>query len=968
DPERYREARVIFRDFEHSNWTWDPEARAYYWHRFYAHQPDLNYDNPQVEKAVFRVIDFWMRLGVDGVRLDAVPYLCEREGTACKNLPETYAALRRLRAHLDGRFANRMLLAEANQWPEDAAAYFGKGDICHMAFHFPLMPRMFMALQMEDSFPLTDILDQTPPIPPNCQWALFLRNHDELTLEMVTDEERDYMYRMYAQDPRMRVNAGIRRRLAPLLDNDQRRMKLLNVLLFCLPGTPVIYYGDELGMGDNYYLGDRNGVRTPMQWSPDRNAGFSRANPQRLYLPAVIDPGYHYEALNVETLEANRTSFLWWTRHLIAMRKRYRAFSRGALEILSPDNHKVFAFVREWEGQRILVAVNLSRYPQVARLGLGRFAGSVPVEIFSRSRFLPVEEGPYVLTFGPYDGYILRFVEQTAAPAAVAAGDGAVLRVAGSWESVLEEAHLQVLEQEVLVPYLAERRWFSGKARTVSRLGVTAAVPVGTGPAQARILLLQVQYTEGMPETYCLPVAHAAGDAALSLLRSRPHAVVCRLVVNGVDGVLYDAMYDAAFCREVLAMIGRRRRSRAGSGELVAYPGRGLGAGLRARLQDLEPSVPDKEQSNTSAVYGDELFLKLFRHPGEGVNPDLEVVRFLTERAGFPQIAAFAGALEYRPRGAAPTTLCILQQYVPNLGDALKPYREGLHSFYEAVLTRRGAGLELPAVPASLLEVAQAGVPNWFQDLATGVPIELTTLLGRRTAEMHLALASRRDDPEFAPEEFTAHWQRAVFQSMQSQAKRVLQLLRSSLSRLPEQVQAEASPLLGLGSRIAEVLRAFNRKRYAALKIRHHGDYHLGQVLYTGKDFVIIDFEGEPARPLGERRLKASSLRDVAGMVRSFHYAAYLALLRDSPLRGEDVPGLEPWGEAWYRLIAGAFLRAYMERVAGCDLIPDDPQDVATVLDSLLLDKAVYELGYELNNRPAWVPIPVRGIKQLLQA
>ena len=371
--DRYAEARIIFKDFEHSNWTWDPLADAYYWHRFYSHQPDLNFDSPDVRKAVFRFLDFWFSQGVDGLRLDAIPYLYEREGTNCENLPETHAFLKDLRSHVEARYRDRLLLAEANQWPEDAVAYFGTGDECHMAFHFPVMPRLFMALHMEDRYPIVDILQQTPPIPETCQWGLFLRNHDELTLEMVTDEERDYMYRVYAHDAQARINLGIRRRLAPLLGNDRRRMELMNALLFSLPGTPVLYYGDEIGMGDNFYLGDRNGVRTPMQWSSDRNAGFARTNPQRLYLPIIIDPEYHYEAINVEAQQNNPHSLLHWTKRLIALRRRYLAFGRGTIEFLDPRNHKVVVFVRSYADERILVVANLSRYVEYVELDLSAY-------------------------------------------------------------------------------------------------------------------------------------------------------------------------------------------------------------------------------------------------------------------------------------------------------------------------------------------------------------------------------------------------------------------------------------------------------------------------------------------------------------------------------------------------------------------------------------------------------------------
>ena len=403
--QRYQDARIIFKDFETSNWTWDHVANAYYWHRFYSHQPDLNFDNPKVHEAMFKALDFWMELGIDGVRLDAVPYLYEREGTNGENLPETHQFLKDLRRHVEENFRNRMLLAEANQWPEDAVAYFGQGDECQMSFHFPLMPRLFMSIRMEDRFPIVDILAQTPSIPDSAQWALFLRNHDELTLEMVTDEERDYMYRAYTQDRLARLNLGIRRRLAPLLGNDRRRIELMNGLLFSLPGTPVLYYGDEIGMGDNIFLGDRNGVRTPMQWSADRNAGFSRANRQRLYLPVITDPEYHYETVNVEAQQGNPHSIYSWTKRLIALRKRHRAFGRGSLELLRPENRKVLAYVRRYESEQILCIANLSRFLQAVELDLSQWKGLVPVELFSSNEMPVIGENPYFLTLGPHAFY-----------------------------------------------------------------------------------------------------------------------------------------------------------------------------------------------------------------------------------------------------------------------------------------------------------------------------------------------------------------------------------------------------------------------------------------------------------------------------------------------------------------------------------------------------------------------------------
>src|SRR6476659_8820336 len=504
-PEKYKDARIIFKDFETSNWSWDPLAKAYYWHRFYAHQPDLNFENPAVHEEVQKVLDFWLNMGVDGLRLDAVPYLYEREGTHCENLPETHAFLKKLRAHVDEKFPGRMLLAEANQWPEDAVAYFGKGDESHMNFHFPLMPRMFMALQMEDRFPIIDILDQAPAIPENCQWAMFLRNHDELTLEMVTDEERDYMWRVYANDPHARINLGIRRRLAPLLANSRRKIELLNTLLFSMPGTPIIYYGDEIGMGDNIYLGDRNGCRTPMQWSPDRNAGFSLANPQQLHLPVIIDPEYHYEALNVESQQNNPHSLLWWMKHLIGLRKRHRAFGRGTLRFLSPENPRVLAFVRQWQDGRILVVANLSRFAPAAELELAEFEGTVPVEMFGRTPFPRIGTTPYSITLGQHafywfllpaaEGITREVTQEWRAP---------MVALRGGWQELVTGAEQERLEA-VLPAYLRRRRWFRGKAREIVSvtIGRSVAVPVGEG--EVLLTIVDVSYLDGDAEHYVLP-------------------------------------------------------------------------------------------------------------------------------------------------------------------------------------------------------------------------------------------------------------------------------------------------------------------------------------------------------------------------------------------------------------------------------------------------------------------------------
>ncbi len=448
-PTKYSEARIIFSDFESSNWSWDSVANAYYWHRFYSHQPDLNFENPEVHKQLLRVVDYWFELGVDGLRLDAVPYLYEKEGTNCENLPETHQFLKKLNAYVQNKFENKILLAEANQWPEDAVAYFGNGDESQMAFHFPIMPRMYMALQMETRFPIIDIIEQTPHIPENCQWAMFLRNHDELTLEMVTDEERDYMYRYYAKDKTARINLGIRRRLAPLVENNRRKIELLNTLLFSFPGTPIIYYGDEIGMGDNYYLGDRHGVRTPMQWSADRNAGFSSANPQRLYLPVIIDPEYHYETVNIEVQNRNPSSLLWWMKKTISTRNRHKAFGRGTIEFLSPANSKVLAFIRKYENEKILVVANLSRFSQVVELDLSQYKGQTPIEIFSRNEFPPIGDLYYMLTLSAYDYYWFLITEKEKINPQIEKKIP-VIEFNKKWQEIFEGKNIELLQYELI--------------------------------------------------------------------------------------------------------------------------------------------------------------------------------------------------------------------------------------------------------------------------------------------------------------------------------------------------------------------------------------------------------------------------------------------------------------------------------------------------------------------------------------
>jgi len=972
-PDRYADARIIFKDFEPSNWTWDALAKAYYWHRFYAHQPDLNFDNPQVRKAVLQVLDFWFELGVDGMRLDAVPYLYEREGTNCENLKETHAFLKDLRRHVEHGYRSRMFLAEANQWPEDACAYFGNGDECHMAFHFPLMPRLFMATRMESRFPILEILEQTPQIPEGSQWAIFLRNHDELTLEMVTDEERDYMYRVYAHDPNMRINVGIRRRLAPLVDSNRRKIELLNGLLLSLPGTPVIYYGDEIGMGDNVYLGDRDGVRTPMQWSADSNAGFSRANPQQLYLPIIIDPAYQYEALNVESQQKNPSSLLWWMKRLIAIRARFKSFGRGTIEFLHPENHKVLAFIRRAaEGvdarrageERVLVVANLSRFVQCVELGLSAYEGMVPVELFGRTPFPPIGTLPYFITLGPH-GFYWFLLEPSRAPgAAPAGGEGAppVLEVAGDWTGVFEGDARQLLER-LLPAYLSRCRWFGGKAKHLRAATLLDVCPVTPASCAA---FIRAVYGDGEPETYFLPLAFAPGARAEAFAQAGSRtAVLAGLRTRAGDGVLIDAVHDPGFCAALLDAIARRKQFRGQAGVLQVSTTKVFRRLHPPGVPAPAPALLGAEQSNTSVVFGDRSILKLLRRVADGITPDLELGLFLTERTTFAHIAPVAGALEYRTgkRGQA-ATVGVLQAFVPNEGDAWRHALEAMSHFYERAMVERAAEpAEAPG--GSLAARLSAPLPRPAVELI-GTYLDSARMLGTRTAQLHLALAGERSNPEFAPEPLTTHYQRSIYQSMRSQALSVLERLRKRLGTLPAASRPLAERVAGSERALIARFQRILERRLAVSRIRCHGDYHLGQVLFTGKDFIIIDFEGEPARSLSERRLKRSPLRDVAGMVRSFHYAAWAAALKQT-VDASAAGALAGWSEFWSWWVAQVFLRAYLETARDAPFVPKTQLELEVLLDAFLLEKAVYEIGYELNNRPDWIGIPLRGIARLLE-
>ena len=751
--QKYQEARIIFTDTEKSNWTWDPEAQQYYWHRFFSHQPDLNYDNPVVIEEVVKIMRYWLDMGVDGLRVDAIPYLVEREGTNCENLPETHAVMKRIRHEIDKDYAARTILAEANQWPDDVRIYYGDGDECHMAFHFPLMPRMYMALRQEDRLPITDIMAQTPEIPGNCQWGLFLRNHDELTLEMVSDDERDYMYLAYSADPRMRINIGIRRRLAPLVDNSRRRIELLNSLLFSFPGTPIVYYGDEIGMGDNIYLGDRNGVRTPMQWNGDRNAGFSRAVPAKLYSPVIMDPVWGYEGLNVEAQQSDPSSLLSWMRNMIALRKLFQVFGRGTLSFLNPTNRKILAYIREYQNEKVLCVANLSRFAQPVELDLAAYAGMVPVEMLGYVEFPKIRTTGYPLTVGPY-GFLWLELQPSPEPVPSTAEAGEPeLEVSGAtdWMSVLEGNGRRELEESIL-----QATWPVNVGLAPNH-APSPAPESKTGRSSTRVSAPWYGSRSNMPkgecDTYLVTLGLLFGKAAEALREESPNAVLARLASVEGDGVLHEAIFNDTASEALLALItaGRPNSLTGGRHPWGAQYAHWLtcrgtpGSALRARRGSAE-------QSNTSILFGDKLIMKLFRRQQPGPNPDTEIGRYITESTHFTHIAPFGGVDRIhaaRGRNRRPWPCCKAWSVTRAMGG-------NGHSKNWTATTRPAPprtsprGLSRMDRPA-LLQLSAASETAFARE-HVGTYLDAAALLGRRTAELHLALASPTHDPAFMPE------------------------------------------------------------------------------------------------------------------------------------------------------------------------------------------------------------------------
>jgi maltose alpha-D-glucosyltransferase/alpha-amylase len=969
-PAKYDGVRIIFKDFEPSNWSWDPVAKAYYWHRFFSHQPDLNFDNPLVRRAVMRTLDFWAEMGVDGFRLDAIPYLFEREGTSCENLPETHSFLQELRRHMDENYPNRMLLAEANMWPEDAVAYFGEsGNECHMSFHFPLMPRLFMALRLEDRLPIVEILKRTPVIPETCQWAMFLRNHDELTLEMVTDEERDYMYRSYAADQRARINLGIRRRLAPLLGNDRPRIEVMNALLFSMPGTPVMYYGDEIGMGDNVYLGDRNGVRTPMQWNPDRNAGFSTANPQKLYLPVTIDPAYHYEAINVESQSENPNSLLNWTKRLIALRKQYKAFGRGTLEFLAPTNQRVIAYIRRYQEEVILVVANLSRFAQAVQLDLNEFADNTPVEMFGRTDFPAISDVPYSLTLGANSFFWFVLEKHEAPVAAVSTTETSaaarlptvfVPSLADIWEDSIRASIASILPR-----YLQACRWFRAVDRRFRSVAITEVVPIKGQEYQ--FIFVRAEYTTGDPETYLLAVGCASGTDLESLKARHEGCLIAQIQgPNDQKAVLFSATDEAEFNTALLEAFARRKRFPGQHGSIVAQHNRLFRKLWGPSHPDFTPTLLASAELATSIRFGDRFVMKILANIEPGIHPGVEMGVVLSERPAsrFGNAVPFAGSLIYEPESGEKITLGMLHGYVPNQGDAWQKTRSELNDFLGRISTLEPRETEfLEATPTRFyaLKFALCEPPAVAVE-QIGSYLEFAGRLGQRLAEMHLKLAGIENDPAFSPESFNDFYRQGLYHGFIGLTGRRLEFLRQRYAAMEPSLREMAEKIVSQEALILQKLNAIFEQRVPSLRTRFHGRAHLGHVLVTEDDVFLFDFDGDPALHLSERRIKRCPLRDVASMLISFAYAAQVALRSAGP------SDLRPWARFWYSHVSAAFLRGYCKTAEGASFMPKLQSQQQILIDAYLLERALLDIRADIEDKPELAGVPFRVVLHLLDA
>jgi maltose alpha-D-glucosyltransferase / alpha-amylase len=957
-PDKYKDARVIFPQKENSNWTHDDEAKAYFWHRYYCHQPELNYENPEVQLEMIKIADFWLKIGVDGFRLPSVTFLFEEEGTDCENLPQTHAFLRRLRAHIDKHYKNRLLLAEANLWPEDSVTYFGEGQECHMNFHYPLMPRLFLSLRTEDTYPIIDIIEQTPETPPDSQWALFLRNHDELGLEMVSEEEKDYLFKAYASDHDTKFNVGIKRRLAPLLGNDRRRIELLHILLFSLPGTPVMYYGDEIGMGDNVYLGDRFGVRTPMQWDLNINAGFSTANPQKLVLPLIQDPVYRYESVNVSTLESSPSSLLWWMRHAINMRRKLNVFGRGDIKFIHSSNAKVLAFSRTHNNQSIIVVASLSQFAEAALLDLSAFKDQDMTEVFSQNRFMKPGVEQYPITLGPY-GYFWFQAENADKKEKAAGGELPSLETGVSWERIFENYNeVRTLERKVLPLFMRKCRWFGGKAKAITKTTVSEAFPLKVEGDTHFLVIIEVHYAQRLPELYFLPVAFVQEERIGNQVEYTVQSVVCRASIQGKVGFIMDSSYDRQFRDFLFVNMEKGSRLKGDENGVLEFSS---GVFVKPELTKIESKILKADQSNTAIVFGNKYFFKFYRKIEKEINPDLEIIRFLTENTSFRHSPRYAGSVQYRDSDDTTIVFGLLQEKIDNQGDAWVMTMNSIQGYYERVMANVKTSGFPPLLEQSAIrfDEAPAVIQSWIgRDF-----YERVVKLGQRTAEMHKALTFDLTNPAFVPEKITPLYQRSLYSSLRKLLKDRFGLLQDALPSMDQQTRGLAREVLSMAEPILESFAEMFRMKISAMKTRIHGDYHLGQVLFTGDDFIIIDFEGEPGFSFSERRLKKSPFKDVAGMMRSFHYAAYGKILLTELYRDGNQEILERAAEQWQHYISRFFLGAYLQHAGlGTNL----SQENRILIRTFLLEKAIYELGYELNARPDWVSVPLKGIHYLV--
>lgn len=940
---KFPETRIIFTDTEKSNWAWDDVANAYYWHRFFSHQPDLNFDNPAVVRTVIRIMRFWLDMGVDGLRLDAIPYLCVQDGTNNENLPQTHTVIKQLREVIDAHYSDRMLLAEANQWPEDVREYFGEGDECHMAYHFPLMPRVFMAVAQEDRHPILEIMRQTPEIPANCQWALFLRNHDELTLEMVTSKERDYMYRMYANDPRMRINVGIRRRLAPLMDNNRDKIELAKFLLLTMPGSPIIYYGDEIGMGDNIYLGDRNGVRTPMQWSPDRNGGFSRADPQRLYLPPVMDPVYGYEAVNVETQRRNPSSLLHWTRRMIAVRNRYRAFGRGTIRFIEPGNRKILAYVREWEDEIVLCVVNLSRTAQPAELDLTCWKGRVPVELIGRTPFPPITALPYHLSLKGYGYYGFRIATDVEHPFwhtdVLPDRELPVLVLTEGWTtfaggradaSVVRRAIANTararLKSDVIEPYLATRSWFSGRGKPISDIRIPLQFEWNTPTGNWLLAFIEVHVADGKVQRYFLPLSilweDQGSDAQHKALM--PWTLV-RVRQKSRMGVLYGAFGDERFCRALAANIAAGFTLNSGAHRVEFTPGADTTPFSAA--VDAEIRHPALEQSNTSVYFGQQLFLKGYRRLSDGISPEVEMGQHLSGTLSVDSIAPYAGTVTLHEAGMPPTTLVVLQRYVDHQCSA---WHFATNYLTLHLAERLGTHPEPQSIGSS--------------DEHASYCAHLEAV-GTLLARLHCALATPSDDPAFAPGAITSDDIAAWADEVREDADEALHALESIRDRLPPPLHAACDHLLALRPRILDRVALQHINPITALKTRCHGAFDLAQILMSNDRLVVTDFEGDPEVPIARRRARLSPLSDAATLIGSLSQVAAEAAEGATVERPDDRRSLGPLARAWEVAATNAFLAAYREALGETGVWPNVEDQGLRLIDFFLIKAGLRRLS-----------------------